>query len=136
MIDSNAALRAWLLSDPAIVALVGGRVYWPTLPQDHLPERDGLAITVSTRGGRSDAEMPIINPSVQIETWAPAGEHVRAREVYRAIYDLLHGACGIDLGANGYVLSCLEEVQGQDSIDPETKWATVLSFYRLMMRAN
>lgn len=137
MIDTNATIRAWLLSDDAIVAMVADRVYYPMLPQNYTPETNGLAITFSQRGGVSDEEAPIVKPSIQVVCWAAAGESVNARALYGAVWDLMHlnGANGATPGDGGTILSSTEETSGQDSIDPETKWATVTSFYRLIMRA-
>jgi hypothetical protein len=136
MIDSNLALVTYLGRSTALTALVGNRIYCGMLPQGYKPEVDGRAITFLTRGGQADPELPIIRPSVQIECWAPALDSQGARELYRAVFDQLHQKNNIDLGAAGYILSSFEEVQGQDLVDPDTEWASVLSYYRLTLRSN
>lgn len=136
MIDSNEALMAWLFQCEALENLIGTRIYCGTLPRGYKPEVNGRAITFLNRGGSAEVEVPIISPSVQIECWAPERCHQQAREVYRAIFDWCHGQTNIDLGEKGYILSCVEELQGQDITDPDTQWASVVSYYRLTLRAN
>jgi hypothetical protein len=135
MIDSNLAVKTWLSSSQAITGLVGDRIYCGMLPEGYDPEVDGDAITFFTRTGTAHPELPLISPSVQIECWSQVHGQQRARAVYRAVFDLCHQKNHIDLGEAGYILSSTEEVQGQDLIDPDTKWAEVLTYYRLTMRA-
>jgi hypothetical protein len=134
MKDPIATVVEWLSSDSGVTALVDSRIYGGLLPQDVVVDQDGPAITVQIRGGNADAEVPLIRPSVQIEVWAGPYQFQQAREVYRAIFDLMHGKNSISL-TNGYILSSVEEVPGQDGVDPDTNWATVVSFWKLIMRA-
>lgn len=144
MIDSNLTLVTYLMQSAAIVALVANKsrtvvtqeslIFCGKLPQGYKPEVNGRAITFMNRGGAADPELPIIRPSVQIECWAPALDSQGARELYRAVFDQLHQKNNIDLGDIGYILAITEEVQGQDLDDPDTQWASVLSYYRLILR--
>jgi hypothetical protein len=144
MVDSNLALVTYLKQSAALVELVTNQdqtkipeqvlIYCGTLPEGYKPEINGCAITFINRGGAADTEAPIIRPSVQIECWAPALGNQQARKVYRAVFDQLHQKNNIDLGDIGYILSITEEVQGQDVTDPDTKWVSVLSYYRLILR--
>jgi hypothetical protein len=144
MIDSNAAFVAWISQSTALTGLLGAAmgiqpgppaIYCGMLPEGYKPEVNGRAITFATRGGPgADPEVPIISPSIQVECWAPALCSQQAREVYRALFDQIAGKCNINLGANGYILSCIEEVHGQDLTDPDTQWTSVLAYYRLTLR--
>ena len=136
MIDSNLALVTYLTQSAALIALVDNRIYCGMLPQGYKPEKNGCAITFMNRGGAADPELPIIRPSVQIECWAPALASQQARQVYGAVFDQLHQKNNIDLGDAGYFLSITEEVQGQDLVDPDTQWCSVLSYYRLILRSS
>jgi hypothetical protein len=143
MIDSNLTFATWLRTNAALTALLGDAIgvspavpaiYCGMLPETYRPEVNGCAITFSTGGGLGDPEVPIVSPRVQVECWAPALSSQQARAIYRALYDLIAGQNSIDLGAAGYVLSCIEEVQGQDLTDPDTQWTSVLCYYRLTLR--
>jgi hypothetical protein len=135
MIDANGTILAWIAGDTATMALATGGVFSPKIPQDYNPT-NGLALAVSSRGGTAEDECPILEASIQVLAWAPQDEGLRARALYRAIFDLMHGKTNINLGAAGYIFSAVEEVAGQDGEDPETKWATVTSFFKVMMRSN
>jgi hypothetical protein len=135
MIDSNAVFRKWHLQSATVAELAGDRVYCPMFPEGYDPGVNGIALTFNTRGGTADLDVPLITPSFQVRAWAPASEPRRARELYRAVFDLVHGAMAVDLGADGYILWAREQVQGQDLTDPDTGWATVLAYFEAMMRA-
>jgi len=136
MVDANVILRRWL-TDPAgpVWPLLGSvpRIYAGALPEGFNPE-SGLGILIHVRGGFSEIEMPVIHPSVQITTYAPQNKFAAARGLYLAIYDWIHGKFKVDFGSDGHVISCLEEVQGQDIVDPDEGWATVVAFYGMTLR--
>lgn len=137
MINPNKALREYLLTVAPLVALVGDNVAYPDLPADtDIAGASGTAVRAvvfSARGGLSDVETPLLRPSYQFRCWAlrPA----EAREVYAALFDGLHGKTNL-AGASGKILSAFEETAPQDVTDPETGWATVLAFYRLLLPAS
>ena len=122
--DTNAIIRAYLITRPLLTALIGGatpRIYCPRLPAGAtLP-----AISFFTRGGRSNphiADLPKV--SVQFDCWAldSATEKgsIVARNVYRKLYDELQGLqdATITIGATTYkIKSVIEEVSGQDLVD-------------------
>lgn len=134
MIDPIKAFRGWLLQSTPLTNLVGDFVCCPDLPEKFDAMAGMKALVILVRGGSSQIEVPIIEPSIQIKAWALKGPDARA--IYAAAYDQVHGKCMVNLGADGFVLSCYEEQQGQDITDPDTGWATVVASFRLTMRAN
>jgi len=129
MIDSNKAIRVYLLTQTALTALVSTRIYNPALPAGYtLP-----AIAYQIRGGNSDPYIPgIIEPSVQFKCYDD--DPVGARAVYRALYDALQGIQDITVGSYK-ILSSREEGQGQDLIDPDVPHLYyVLTFFSIMLR--
>ena len=153
LVDSNTILRAYLCptvtpgafsGDPrlALIGLVGARIYSPRLPENAtLP-----AIGFFTRGGTSTPYIPDLpSPSVQFDCWAKTKEvagveipgSIPARQVYRALYDALQGIENIKvtIGAiDYYILSAIEEVQGQDLQDEIQGYYRVLTFFQIMVR--
>ena len=133
MIDSNTIVNAYLSVDPGLVALVGARIYTP-----RLPERAGLpAIGFFTRGGTNNPHIePLLNPSKQFDCWG--SNPIIARQVYRALYDALQGIERTKVsiaGTDYYILSAIEEVQGQDLVDAEIpNYFRVLTFFQIMVR--
>ena len=129
MVDSNSVIRAHLAADTGIIALVGTSIYCPRLPEGASPPAIGLF----TRGGTSTPYIPgMPNPSVQIDCWAD--DPIEARQIYRAVYDALQGIQNVAVGSN-YILSAIEEVQGQDMVDNDIpNYFRVLSFWSIMIR--
>lgn len=133
MIDINAILIEYLGSDAGVTALVSGRIYCPRLPENAtLP-----AIGLFTRGGESTPYIPgIVTPSVQIDCWAD--DPIEARQVYRAVYDALQGIQNVEVSLGGttyYILSAIEETQGQDLVDVDIPgYFRVLAFFSIMIR--
>lgn len=139
--DSNAIVREYLASNTdaaTLQALVGARIITPRLPQNTtLP-----ALGFLTRGGASTPYIPgIVEPSIQFDCWDDNA--IGARAVYNALYDALQGmerTAVVVGGTTYYILSAIEEVQGQDLIEqglgdvdiPE--YFRVLSFFRFMIR--
>jgi hypothetical protein len=143
--DSNEIIKTYLDTCATLTALIGGatpRIYCPRLPENAtLP-----AVSFFTRGGTSTPYIPgIINPSVQFDCWAEDVEAggvvttsgpIKAREVYRALYDNLQGIQDQMVGAYK-ILSAIEEVQGQDLVDVEIPgYFRVLSFFSIMIRVE
>lgn len=143
MIDSNAVVRAYLASDAGVAALVGTRVY-----ATRVTEKSTFpAISLFTRGGISTPYIPpLLTPSKQIDCWAKSTEVagvetsglITARQIYRAVYDALQGIQNVrvTIGATDYyILSAIEEVQGQDLQDQDIPTIfRVLSFWSIMVR--
>ena len=137
MIDANILLRRWLVE-----GLGTERVWTVSLPE-YLPDtgegfrpEDGPGIVISTRGGQSHTEIPIIRPSMQVTVWAGPNQQEEARELYNDVFALIHGRTNVDFDTDGYVLSCLEETHGQDEVDPDEGYARVVGFFNLFLRSN
>lgn len=148
--DTNSIIRTYLITsstktDP-LIALVGERIYWPRLPEklqltNLAIDASTPAISFFTRGGDSTPYIPgIIEPSVQFDCWAadvpPISGPIRAREVYRALYDALQGIQNITVGSY-QIMSAIEEVQGQDLVDELIpNYFRTLCFFKIMIRAE
>lgn len=134
--DTNAIIRAYLVTQTALTAVATGGIFCPRLPENAvLP-----AISFFTRGGTSTPYIPgIITPSVQFDCWAKGDPPVAprlAREVYRALYDALQGIQNIKVGSY-YIMSAIEEVQGQDLVDETIpNYFRTLTFFSIMIRAE
>ena len=131
MIDANALLRRWIaqgLNTPRVSAVVLPD-YNPDTGDGFQPS-DGPWIVVNVRGGLSETEAPIIKPSLQVRVWADQDQFDIARSRYLEIYDLIQGQ-QIDLDVDGRVIACSEDQQGQDVVDQDTGFATVIAFFTL-----
>jgi len=131
--DTNKIIRDYLITsstkvDP-LIALVGARIYCPRIPENGILP----AVTYFTRGGSATPYIPDMpNPSVQFDCWAD--DPIDAREIYRALYDALQGIQNIAVGSN-YILSAIEEGQGQDLVDEFIpNYFRTLCFFSIMLR--
>ena len=129
--DTNEVILAYLLTQP-VATLVSDRIMSPRLYENcDLP-----AISFFTRGGTSTPYIPgIPTPSVQFDCWAD--NPIEAREVYRSLYDALQGIQNVKVTippTDYYILSALEEIQGQDLIDEIQGYFRVLAFFELKIR--
>lgn len=122
-----------LSADTGVTALVASRIYGGALPEHYDPTFNP-AIVLHIRGGHTHPEMPIRTVSVGVTVWAGINEFVQAHAVYEAIFNALHGVCNKNFGADGHVISCLEQTPGQDIPDPEAGWVTVVAFYEMTIR--
>ena len=143
--DTNSIIYQYLVNQPVLTGVVGTRIYCPRLPENAvLP-----ALGFMTRGGTSTPYIPgIVSPSVQFDCWAedvPGGlaGPIGARQVYRALYDVLQGIQNVKVtvppvvGTDYYILSAIEEVQGQDLVDIDIpKYYRTLCYFSIMIRAE
>jgi len=133
MIDTNTVIRAHIVANAGLLALVSTRIYCPRLIENAtLP-----AISFFTRGGSSTPYIPgWLAPSVQFDCWADSQDGARA--IYRALYDCLQGIQNTIVSISGtdyYINSCREEVQGQDLVDQEIQgYFRTLAFFEFVMR--
>lgn len=138
MVNPNELFRAWLLTLPLGLPQRDdtGSVYTVNLPEYWDP-KDGPGLVIGVRGGNAHAEiLGLIKPSFQVRVWAGPNEQDVAWKVYGKIFDSCHGVCNVNLNADGFILSCLETVTGQDVTDPDSGYATVIGFFDLQMRSN
>lgn len=133
--DTNAIIRTFLVAQTILTDVVALRVYCPRLPENAvLP-----ALGFFTRGGRPNPHIPpIAEPSVQFDCWGESP--IVARQVYRALYDVLQGiqneSVATPLGTYN-ILSAIEEVEGQDLQDVDIpKYYRVLTYFAFMIRAE
>jgi hypothetical protein len=132
--DTNSIVRAFLLDQSSITDLVARRVFVPRLPENTpLP-----AISLFTRGGTSDPYIPgLVTPSVQFDCWAD--DPLKARSVYRALYDVLQGIqrTTVEVDSVDYMIhSAIEEVQGQDIVDQDIQgYFRILTFFSFLIKA-
>ena len=136
--DTNSIIRSYLVADEGIKAFFAPdapRIYCPRLPEG----ADLPAIGFFTRGGSASPYIPDIpTPSVQFDCWARDEEigsvmvagSIRARELYRKLYDALQGIQMVAVGAN-MIKSAREEVQGVDMVDEIPNYFRVLSFFEV-----
>jgi hypothetical protein len=163
VIDVTLLAMTWLMTDPLngeanpVLALLnsmfttGGaspndtpnRVYDSHLPVGFdakygpgIVVRVGVGTATGTTGGSAHPEAPILNPRLQLTVYGLGNYYSPPRQVYRAIFDWMHQKTNVDLGAAGYVLSCLEQVEGQAVADPHTGQATIVSYWQLRALAN
>jgi len=143
--DTNRIIRDYLKTCGTLTALLAtvDSIYCPRLDENAvLP-----AVSFFTRGGTSNPYIPgLPEPSVQFDCWAlkydgePSSAAVRAREVYRALYDNLQGIQGkvVTVGPPTEIIwSAIEEVQGQDLVDIEVpNYFRTMTFFRFMIKAE
>ena len=133
--DSNKIIRTYLAAQATLTGVVSTRIYCPRLPENAtLP-----ALGFFTRGGESMPYIPgIVTPSIQFDCWADSP--ISARQVYRALYDVLQGIQNQTVTVDGsdyMILSAIEEVQGQDLQGQDIpEYYRVLALFSIMIRAE
>ena len=131
--DTNSIIREYLANETTLTDIVDTRIYCPRLPENAtLP-----ALGFFTRGGSSTPYIPgLVTPSVQFDCWGESPQD--AREVYRALYDVLQGIQNETVTVDGTdytIWSAIEEVQGQDLQDEIPNYYRVLTFFSIKIRA-
>ena len=127
MIDTNKALVKILQGNGPLLTLVpASRIMAGTLQEG----TEFPAISFSTVGGTTDLHLPVLNPRVQIRCWHDTDPEV-ARQVYGAVHDALYGLRNQTLSGAEFLVETEEVVQGQDVVDPQSGYKSVLSFWRL-----
>lgn len=127
MVDVHAVVRAFLLADVTLAALVGSRVYAgrDVPPPGYKPD-DGAAITFRTRGGGPDYDDAMVNASLQFKCYGAS--ELAAWTCYRTLYDALHN------GHNDSLAHARCEILGTLLEEPETEWMFVLGFFQVVVR--
>lgn len=144
MADPNKLFRSLLKAkngtedNPVVLALTQDnieRIYCVSLPLKFNPE-EGYAILLQCEGGNTHPEVNGLDTlRFQVRVWGKVRDFEGVRLIYQAIKDWAHGKQKMSFAeVDGSILSCLEVVPGQDVTDPETGWATVVSFYELTIR--
>lgn len=143
MVDTGVMLRAWLLQQGAITELIGtgnaaqGIYAMPDLPENFDPA-NGPGLQLHTLGGpKPHTELiTIVDEKIQLRAWADKKQYTLARQLYGLARDVMHGACGVDLTPNGFIIRCIEILPGQDISDPDIGWASVIAQFQVMARAS
>ena len=133
--DTNSIIRTYLAAETTLTDVVSTRIFTPRLPEN----TDLPALGFFTRGGGSTPYIPgIVTPSIQFDCWADTP--IVARQVYRALYDVLQGVQNetVTVGSSDYkIMSAIEEVQGQDLQDVDIpNYYRVITFFSIMVMAE
>ena len=138
MVDPFYLVRSAIIATSTITNLLGIQagqlapgdgVYTGDLPEDFNPEL-GPGIQVLSGGGLGDSEITAqVDARVMIKVWARPNDQTAARNVFRAVYDLLANLTMKDFGSEGRILTCVPQDTGQDISDPPTGWACVLGIF-------
>lgn len=133
MIDEVTAVLAWLKANSSIAALVGSNVFAPVIPEGMSLESGVEFIVIHRRGGLSNPDIAVLTESiVEVEAWSL--DTTRTRLIYGTVRDVMHGACGVDLSTNGYIVRCQEVLSAQDIYDPNTSWPSTFGSFQLVAR--
>ena len=133
--DANSIIRAYLAAQTTLTDVVSSRIYHPRLPENCvLP-----ALGFFTDGGSSTPYIPgLLSPSVQFDCWGITP--IVARQVYRALYDVLQGIQNQTVavgGINYLIYGAEEEGLAQDMQDADIPaYFRVMATFRLLIRAE
>jgi hypothetical protein len=137
VVDHNLLIKELLDSTPAVTSLLGSLgVRIGDVPEKFDPlnaPATSPCVTLCREGGDSFENAPIKTARMKIRVWAGKNQRLLANEVYGEICDALDGRNSVQL-TGGFIIKCLESVGGQDLSDPDTGWATVLSYYEVTAR--
>jgi hypothetical protein len=139
----NPILDVLAQNAPAVAWPNGPSVFAGVLPEKYNPRQsgNGMAIVVSVGGSGltktegQHTEIPMIDPRMYVRVWAGNNEFARARQLDLAIFDWIHAKTSLDFGDDGFVLSSINQVFGQDITDP-SGLVTIFSWYHLTLREN
>lgn len=139
MVDVRPGLRAYLLADGAIAALVGTRVYPVILPQGVT----ATSIVYSRISGQGDHHMQgasgLSRPRIQIDCWSLSADH--AASLALAVKERIDGFRGaMPWGASSpqdsaEVLAIFFESE-RDDYDPDSKLYRVSHDYLVWFRES
>lgn len=126
----ESVVRAYLITRPAITALVGTappRVYATAdLPPGYKPDISGQALQLTSRAGNPHYSNMAVMVSIQARAWAK--DELTAWNLYKALVQELHEI------KNAQIILARLATTGQAIIDAETTWPFVLSFFDCAIR--
>lgn len=129
--DTMALVRQAIVADSSIVAMINDRCWCPR-PDKGYDAEQGPAISFFCRGAYNNPEIKEIEvPNVQVQCWALTSEDARA--LYSTVRARLHQLDQLQL-TGGFLMSCTEVGYGQDVVDPDTNWNTVVTFFQFWFR--
>lgn len=127
MVDVHDVIRDYLLTQSALTAQVGARIYaGRDVPPKAYQLSDGACVTFRVRGGNEDYEGALARPSVQFKCYG-ASEY-QAGVVAQLLDDALHE------GRDTSVLYAQREMLPQPLEEPNTEWRYALVFYQFLIR--
>jgi hypothetical protein len=136
MCDPNVVVVRLLNNDAAVIAIVDGQIWSPSLPspESYRPDVNGAGISLHVRGGKNGLYDPIVEPSFQVTTWDVSSKKARATmsAVTAVLHDLVDQTVTTVDGV-ARVATGIQEVYPQDVTDSDTGWFTCVSFFRLKM---
>jgi hypothetical protein len=117
------------------IGLDSTNVFGGALPE-HFDPTSNAALVIHVRGGQAHAEIPIVKSSVVITCWAGINQFKLARATYSKVFSALNGINNQDFGVDGCIIYSVEEMTGQDVVDPDTGWATVICAFEMLTRES
>ncbi len=132
MVNANAILVNYLLAQVTLTDEVGQAIHALRLPPNFTPAGKG-AVSLRTSTGDTDPNLPLITAFIEIRCWHE-DDALQARKVYGLVHDVLHQVANVDVPPHGSIVEVLEELHGQDTWDPDTKWPFVLGSFSAILR--
>lgn len=128
------------MASSAVQALAGAspntRVFGEILPEKFDPTSNA-GIVVSIKAGSGHPEIsPVVHVDIQVTCWAGVNQFLLARTLYGAVYDTMHGKNLVTFTGYGTVVSSVEMTQGQSVVDPDTRWATIVGAFHMIVRQD
>lgn len=137
MVDHNLLVIERLNSVSALTSILGSfGVVGGELPEKFDPESAPATspiVVVCREGGTPFENAPVKTARMKVRVWAGINQFVKANQVYAQVFEALHGITSVQL-ADGFIIHANETESGQDLTDPDTQWATVLSYYEVTAR--
>ncbi len=94
------------------------------------------AVVVTVKGGSSHSEMLLQKFSLQVKVWGGVNEFVASRYVSFNVAQIAHGVNNKNGGQFGTTVACVETAPGQEVVDPDSGWTSVISTFELLARSN
>jgi hypothetical protein len=127
MIDVQAAIRTFIKQKPAVVALVGDRVYaGRNVPPPGYEPATGSAVAFMSRGGSMAYGDGLARLSVQVKCYGET--EVDANTLYTTFVNAVHN------GRSSVVRFATVESLGITLEEPDTEWPFVLSYFNFHIR--
>lgn len=94
------------------------------------------AVVVTVKGGQTHPEILLQKFALQVAVWGGVNEFVQSRYVSFNVAEIAHGINNKDGGQFGTTVACVETSPGQEIVDPESGWSTVISTFELLARKS
>lgn len=130
-IDPIRLMLNILRDDPDFVFNFFGGI----LPQNYDPTGNPTAV-ITVKAGTTHPEMPTQRFVLQCRIWAGVNEFVAARVASYYAFKAAHGIVNKNYGQFGTIITCIEASPGQETVDSDSGWATLISTFELLARSN